>query len=133
MRAYQLALMQLLKHLLTILAIAQIVVMQDDVIAGLAAQRDCFCPTGGDIDMLCTHLGQHGLHRRAEVAEVVDDQKALVAVDDHDFAIFLPLNAECQFRPLAQVYSEIKEPLLIHSAEWQIGPLACSRPVLNAV
>lgn len=74
---------QLLEHLLAVLAGAQVVVMEDDVVALLPAHGDGFLATVGGIHVARAHLAQHGLDRAEEVIEVVDHQKALVAVILH--------------------------------------------------
>ncbi|MOA27875.1 hypothetical protein D3C78_1487790 [compost metagenome] len=81
--ADQLADQQLLEHLLAILAGAQVVVVQDDVVALLPAQgKGLFAAVGG-VHVAGADIAQHGLERAAEIGKVVDDQKARAAVIRH--------------------------------------------------
>ena len=79
----QLAGDQLFQHLLTILAAAQVVVMQDDVVALVAAHAQGFFTAIGGVHITRTHVTQHGLKRTAKVGEIIDDQDAFTAVFQH--------------------------------------------------
>src|SRR5690606_8434770 len=83
MWAEQLVMVQLFQHLLAVLALAEVVVMEDDVIGVLAAQRQRLLTIDRRIDMRHAHLPQHAGERRAEIGEIIHDENALVLVFDH--------------------------------------------------
>lgn len=75
---------QVFQHLLTVLAaVAQVIVLQDEVIALLRthAQRH-FAGIGG-VHVLDAQLTQHGADRAAEIREIIDDQKTFLVVRQH--------------------------------------------------
>ncbi len=75
---------QVFEYLLAILlAIAQVEVLQDEVIALLRAHAQRLLAAVGGVDVAHTQLAQHGPGRRAKVGEIVDDQKALLPVLQH--------------------------------------------------
>ena len=61
--ADQLFVVQLFEHLLPVLALTEVVVVQDDVISGFAAEAESFLAVGGNIDVLGGHLPEHALDR----------------------------------------------------------------------
>ena len=75
---------QVFEHLLAVLlAVAQVEVLQDEVIALLCAHAQRLLAAVGGIHVAHAQLAQHGTSRRAKVGKVVDDQKALLPVLQH--------------------------------------------------
>ena len=81
--ADQLAGDQLFQYLLAILAATQVVVMQDDVVALVAAHAQGFFTPISGIHITRAHVSQHGLQRAAEIGKVIDNQDAFTAVIQH--------------------------------------------------
>ena len=61
--ADQLFMVQLFEHLLAVFAFTQVVVVQDDVVPGFAAEAERFFTVGGNVDVLGGHLPQHAFYR----------------------------------------------------------------------
>ncbi len=75
---------QVFEHLLAVLlAVAQVEVLQDDVITLLRAHAQRLLAAVGGVHVTYAQLAQHGTGRRAKVGKVVDDQKALLPVLQH--------------------------------------------------
>ncbi|MNJ26136.1 hypothetical protein D3C77_206020 [compost metagenome] len=75
---------QVLEHLLAVLlAIAQVEVLEDKVVALLRAHAQRLLTAVGRVDIAYAQLAQHGTGRAAKIREIIDDQKAFLAVDLH--------------------------------------------------
>ena len=75
---------QVFKHLLPVLlAITQMEVLQDEVIALLRAHAQRLLAAVSGVHVAHAQLAQHGTGRRTKVGKVVDDQKALLPVLQH--------------------------------------------------
>ncbi|MNG31888.1 hypothetical protein D3C84_1177750 [compost metagenome] len=75
---------QVFKHLLAILApIAQVIILQDEVIAFLRTHAQRHFTSIGGVHVLDAQLTQHGADRTAEIREIIDDQKTFLVVRQH--------------------------------------------------
>ncbi|MNM28358.1 hypothetical protein D3C81_388720 [compost metagenome] len=75
---------QVFEHLLAVLlAIAEVKVLKDEVIALLRAHAQSLLTTVGGIDITHSQLAQHGASGTAEIGEIINDQKTFLAVDLH--------------------------------------------------
>ncbi len=71
---------ELFQYLLAVLAVAEVVVGEDDVVALVAAHLDGFFAGAAHVHIQRAQLLDDGLDRAPELAEVIDDEKALVRV-----------------------------------------------------
>ncbi|MNY47937.1 hypothetical protein D3C86_1832370 [compost metagenome] len=75
---------QVFEHLLAILlAVAEVEVVQDEVIALLRAQAQRLLAGVGGVHFLDSQLAQHGPDRAAKIGEIIDDQKAFFVPCQH--------------------------------------------------
>ncbi|MNP07977.1 hypothetical protein D3C76_1000280 [compost metagenome] len=75
---------QVFKYLLAVfLAITEVEVMQDEVIALLGAQAQRLLAGVGGVHFLHPQLAQHGPDRATKIGEIVDDQKAFLVPRQH--------------------------------------------------
>ncbi|MNV59255.1 hypothetical protein D3C71_1516690 [compost metagenome] len=75
---------QVFEYLLTVfLAIAQVVVLQDEVVALLRTHAQRGLAGVGRVDILDPQLTQHRPDGTAEIREIIDDQKTFLVVRQH--------------------------------------------------
>ena len=78
-----------LQHLLAVLfAIPKVEILKNVVIALLPAHAQGLLTAVGSVDVTHAQLAQHGARRRAKVGEVIDDQKALLPVLQHQHDLY---------------------------------------------
>src|SRR5690606_10166940 len=75
--------MEFLQDLLTVLAAAQVIVVEDHVILIAPTQGQGFLAATHRVDVVHTHLPKHADQGCTEVGEVIHYEKAQTAVVDH--------------------------------------------------
>ena len=75
---------QVFEYLLTILlAVAEVEILQDEIVGLLRTHAQRLLAGVGGIHVLDAQLTQHGTDRTAEIGEIIDDQKTLLVIRQH--------------------------------------------------
>ncbi|MNK91880.1 hypothetical protein D3C87_1119970 [compost metagenome] len=75
---------QIFEHLLAVLlAIAEMEILQDEIVGLLRAHLQRLLTGIGRVDVLDPELTQHRTHGTAEIREIIDDQKTFLVIRQH--------------------------------------------------